>query len=131
LFRLAVAEPAGKIVVDELRGCAPSTDCLSSPAPESVWSSGGSTGARTVEPAPPKGVSVDVVTSEARAVCPLTPCQAEAVRLLAAGQSVKEIAALLGRSPSTIYEHLDKARTQLGVRTEAELAVWAVRTGLV
>ena len=66
------------------------------------------------------------------AVChALTPCQVEVVRLLVAGQTVKEIAAMLGRRPSTVYEHLDKARAQVGVRTQAELAVWAVRTGLV
>jgi DNA-binding NarL/FixJ family response regulator len=71
--------------------------------------------------------TMDVERGEQRV---LTPCQEEVVRLLAAGYSVKEIAAILGRSPSTVYEHLDKRGARkddrFGLRRRAQ-CVWCAR----
>jgi DNA-binding CsgD family transcriptional regulator len=40
----------------------------------------------------------------------------EIIAAVARGESTKEIAAALGRSPHTVYEHIDRACQKLGVR---------------
>jgi DNA-binding CsgD family transcriptional regulator len=61
----------------------------------------------------------------------LTPKEREVVRLLAEGRTAKEISALTDRHRSTVYEHLGNIRARLGVRTDAEIGVYAVCAGLI
>jgi DNA-binding CsgD family transcriptional regulator len=61
----------------------------------------------------------------------LTPKEREVVQYLVSGLTVKEIAERTGRHPSTIYEHLDRIRLRLGLRTVPEIAIYAVRHNLV
>ncbi|HEY8446880.1 MAG TPA: helix-turn-helix transcriptional regulator [Thermomicrobiales bacterium] len=61
----------------------------------------------------------------------LTAREREVVQLLAEGHSVNEIAELLNRHPSTIYEHLYRVRERLNLKNDAQIGVYAVQTGLV
>jgi non-specific serine/threonine protein kinase len=55
----------------------------------------------------------------------------EVVALLAQGRSNRAIAAALALSERTIEGHVSRALGKLGLTTRAQLAVWAVRRGLV
>ncbi len=61
----------------------------------------------------------------------LTLRQREVLRLVAAGRSMKEIAAALGLSPRTVETHKYEMMRSLGVETNAELIQFAIRSGLV
>ena len=61
----------------------------------------------------------------------LTDREMEVIRLLAEGQSNKEIAARLPVSPRTVKFHLDNIYSKLGVNTRTEAAVSALRRGWV
>ena len=61
----------------------------------------------------------------------LTDREMEVIRLLAEGQSNKEIAARLHISPRTVKFHLDNIYSKLGVNTRTEAAVSALRRGWV
>ena len=62
----------------------------------------------------------------------LTPRQLDVVRLLVAGEgrSVKEIAAELGISESTVKVHLARVRRRLNVRTNAAIGARIKRRDL-
>ena len=60
----------------------------------------------------------------------LTARQREVLRLVAAGRSMKEIAATLGVSPRTVETHKYEMMQSLGVQTTAELIQFAFRHGL-
>ena len=61
----------------------------------------------------------------------LTDRQKEVLQLLAEGRSNKEMAEILGVSIKTVEFHRSQLMRTLGVHTVAELAVFAVRMGLV
>jgi DNA-binding NarL/FixJ family response regulator len=61
----------------------------------------------------------------------LTFRQREVLQMLAEGRSAKEIAYTLKVSKKTVEFHKHQIREQLGIRTIAELARYAVKTGLV
>jgi len=61
---------------------------------------------------------------------PLTPRQREVVSLIAAGRTMKEVAAALGLSPRTVETHKYQIMTTLGLRTSAELVRYAIEHGL-
>ncbi len=61
----------------------------------------------------------------------LTLRQREVLRLVAAGRSMKEIAAALGLSPRTVETHKYEMMRALGVETTAELIQFAIKSGLV
>jgi DNA-binding NarL/FixJ family response regulator len=60
----------------------------------------------------------------------LTARQREVLRHIAAGQTMKEVAAQLDLSPRTVEMHKYDMMQVLGVRTTAELVNYAVRNGL-
>jgi DNA-binding NarL/FixJ family response regulator len=61
----------------------------------------------------------------------LTGREREVLQLLAEGKVIKEIAAVLNVSPRTVEFHKNNIVTKTGLRTNAELARYAVRQGLI
>ena len=61
---------------------------------------------------------------------PLTPRQREVLRMIAAGRTMKEIAAALELSTRTVEGHKYQMMQALGVDTTAELVRYAVEQGL-
>jgi DNA-binding NarL/FixJ family response regulator len=61
----------------------------------------------------------------------LSPRELEVVRLLARGQTDREIAEVLVVSPKTVAYHLDSARRKLKAQSRTALAVTALAAGLV
>jgi two-component system, NarL family, response regulator NreC len=62
---------------------------------------------------------------------PLTPREREVVKLIAEGQSVKEVAAGLGRSIKTIEAHKFNLMRKLGIHSKAELIAYAIENNIV
>jgi len=60
----------------------------------------------------------------------LTPRQREVAALIAAGRTMKEVAATLGLSPRTVETHKYQIMATLGLRTNAELIRYALEHGL-
>lgn len=61
---------------------------------------------------------------------PLTPTEARVVRLLTLGCSVRQVAMILDRSPSTVDNHKTKAMKKLGVHHIAMLTRRALAIGI-
>jgi len=61
---------------------------------------------------------------------PLTTRQREVVSLLAAGRTMKEVAAALGLSPRTVETHKYQIMETLGLKTTADLIRYALEQGL-
>jgi len=61
----------------------------------------------------------------------LTSREREVLQLLAEGKIAKEISAILNVSPRTVEFHKNNIVAKTGLRTTAELARYAVRSGLV
>ncbi|MGI9100159.1 MAG: response regulator transcription factor [Solirubrobacteraceae bacterium] len=61
----------------------------------------------------------------------LTARQIQVVALLADGLRADDIAARLGISTSTVYRHIDRAKTRMGVASRSELVAVAMRDGLL
>jgi DNA-binding NarL/FixJ family response regulator len=59
----------------------------------------------------------------------LTTRQREVVSLIAAGRTMKEIAATLGLSPRTVETHKYQVMQQLGLQTTADLVRYAIEQG--
>jgi len=62
---------------------------------------------------------------------PLTPREREVVKMIAEGQSVKEIAAGLGRSIKTIEAHKFNLMRKLGIHNKAGLIAYAIENNIV
>lgn len=62
---------------------------------------------------------------------PLSPREREVLRLLALGLAAKQVAAQLDLSVKTVDNHRQNAMRKLGLRSRAEVVLYAVRTGLV
>lgn len=67
-------------------------------------------------------------TDPARA---LTPRQREILKLIAEGQSAKQIAAMLNLSTRTVEDHKYRLMESLGIENTAELIHFAIKHGLV
>ncbi len=67
----------------------------------------------------------------ARVTSGLTERQREVLQLIAEGRSSKEVASILGISVKTANFHRYEVKKKLGVRSIAELAAFAARSGLV
>jgi DNA-binding NarL/FixJ family response regulator len=61
---------------------------------------------------------------------PLTTRQREVLSLLAAGRTMKEVAAVLGLSPRTVETHKYQIMEILGLKTTADLVRYAMAQGL-
>jgi DNA-binding NarL/FixJ family response regulator len=61
----------------------------------------------------------------------LTSRQREVLRLLAEGNSMKQVAAVLNLTPRTVAFHKYQMMTQLKIKSTAELIRYAVRHGIV
>jgi DNA-binding NarL/FixJ family response regulator len=61
----------------------------------------------------------------------VTGRQREVLKLLAAGQSNKEIAIALGLSPATVKTHVAQAMATIGAANRAEAAARAINLGLI
>jgi predicted ATPase/DNA-binding CsgD family transcriptional regulator/DNA-binding XRE family transcriptional regulator len=70
-------------------------------------------------------------SSGARAATELTDRQREILRLVAAGQTNREIAGALQLSVATVERHLATIYTRIGARGRADATRYAVRTGLI
>jgi RNA polymerase sigma factor (sigma-70 family) len=68
---------------------------------------------------------------EAEAFDKLTPRLQQVLRLIADGQSTKEIAARLGISRKTVEFHRSRLTKHLGIHAVALLARYAVRAGAI
>ena len=62
---------------------------------------------------------------------PLTPRETEVVKLIAEGQTNREIAAELVISDKTVERHRANILGKLGMRDRVELTRYAIRRGLV
>jgi DNA-binding NarL/FixJ family response regulator len=62
---------------------------------------------------------------------PLTPRELEVLKLIAEGQTSKEIAALLVISVKTVERHRANILQKLGMRDRVELTRYAIRRGLI
>ena len=70
-------------------------------------------------------------TEEADRFQALTPRQREVLQLLAEGHTSKEIGGILNVSTKTVEFHKGRIKTELGLRSIAELTQFAVKRGLV
>ena len=61
----------------------------------------------------------------------LTTKESEVLELVANGLSVKEVAQRLGLTAKTVQSHRNSLRKKLGVQTDVELCLIALRSGLV
>jgi DNA-binding NarL/FixJ family response regulator len=61
----------------------------------------------------------------------LTPREVEVLKLIASGDSGKEIAAKLGIAFRTARSHRSNLMEKLGVHDTASLVRYAIRTGLI
>ncbi|HYH27268.1 MAG TPA: LuxR C-terminal-related transcriptional regulator [Actinomycetota bacterium] len=65
------------------------------------------------------------------AVEPLTPRQLDVLRLVADGRTAAEIGAMLGLSPHTVRNYLDRIYDRLKVRDRTSAVALALRNGLL
>jgi DNA-binding NarL/FixJ family response regulator len=61
----------------------------------------------------------------------LSPRELEVVEQVVDGSTNQEIAARLGVSPRTIHAHVSSAMSKTRTRTRTQLAVYALRAGIV
>jgi DNA-binding NarL/FixJ family response regulator len=61
----------------------------------------------------------------------LTPREVEVVKLIALGESTKGVAQLLGVSIKTVASHRMRAMSKIRARNAADVARFAIRTGLI
>jgi DNA-binding CsgD family transcriptional regulator len=60
----------------------------------------------------------------------LTQREVEVLRLIAGGQSIKEIARTLGVAPKTADNHIQNLYAKIGVRTRGGATLFALEHGL-
>ena len=77
-----------------------------------------------------RGFQVDYA-AEQRSISILSQREQQVMRLLAEGRTVKQCAEMLGLSESTIDNHKSRLMKKLGIHKSSELAVRAIRDGLL
>jgi DNA-binding NarL/FixJ family response regulator len=73
-----------------------------------------------------RGASGEAVSDD-----PLTPREAEVLKLIAEAHTNQQIAELLVISPKTVENHRARILEKLGMRDRVELTRYAIRRGLV
>jgi DNA-binding CsgD family transcriptional regulator len=71
------------------------------------------------------------VPTRSTAPARLSPREVEVLRLLAAGQTSKEVAAALVLSVRTVERHITHVYEKIGARGRADAAAFALRHGLM
>lgn len=84
-----------------------------------------------LEPKMANQLAVQQLTGEKNPVDVLSPREFEVFMLLAKGKPVNEIAELLFLSPRTVGTHLYNTKQKLGAGNSAEIALIAMRAGLL
>ncbi|MBC7945151.1 MAG: response regulator transcription factor [Burkholderiales bacterium] len=84
-----------------------------------------------LEPKMANQLAVQQLTGEKNPVDVLSPREFEVFMLLAKGKAVNEIAELLFLSPRTVGTHLYNIKQKLGAGNSAEIALIAMRAGLL
>ena len=87
-------------------------------------------GGTYVTPSLSPGVLKSLADHRAPGAEVLTPRQREVASLIAAGRTMKEVAATLGLSPRTVETHKYQIMATLGFKTNAELIRYALEHGL-
>jgi two-component system, NarL family, response regulator NreC len=77
-----------------------------------------------------RGFQLDYA-AEQRSISILSQREQQVMRLLAEGRTVKQCAEMLGLSESTIDNHKSRLMKKLGIHKSSELAVRAIRDGLL
>ena len=77
-----------------------------------------------------RGFQLDYA-AEQRSISILSQREQQVMRMLAEGRSVKQCAEMLGLSESTIDNHKSRLMKKLGIHKSSELAVRAIRDGLL
>ena len=84
-----------------------------------------------LEPAIAQQMAVQQVNGERNPLDMLSEKEFKVFLALAKGQSVAEIAEVMSLSPRTIGTHLYNIKQKLGASNSAELAIIAIRAGLI
>ena len=71
------------------------------------------------------------IREPAEALCPLTTREREALKLLAEGQSVKEIACSSNLSVKTVEAHKFNLMRKLDIHNKAQLAQYAIQKKII
>ena len=83
-------------------------------------------------PAPRKGAGAAAIAgAEKSELSILSKREIQVLELVAKGLTSSEIGEKLGISPKTIYRHRDRIKNKLKIRSNSELVLFSIRTGLV
>ena len=90
-----------------------------------------SQGKTYLEPGIAQQMAVEQVSGERNPVDTLSEKEFKVFLSLASGRSVQEIAEVMSLSPRTVGTHLYNIKQKLGASNSAELAILAIRAGLI
>ena len=90
-----------------------------------------SQGKTYLEPGIAQQMAVEQVSGERNPVDTLSEKEFKVFLSLASGRSVQEIAEVMSLSPRTVGTHLYNIKQKLGASNSAELAIIAIRAGLI
>lgn len=88
-------------------------------------------GGRYLSPKIQERLISQVMTKDASDTAHLTPRQTEILRLVASGQTTKEVARTLGISPKTVEFHRAQLMERIGVHDVTGLTRYAMQQGLI
>ena len=83
-----------------------------------------------IEPAGDGPPGLPAAAAAPAAATPLSPRELEVLRLVAAGESNRQIARRLGLSPHTVERHVANLYRKIGARGRADATAYALRSGL-
>ncbi len=86
---------------------------------------------RRFVPLSPRGHLHDIQVSDGRALSTLSDRELEVVRLVAEGLSNKEISSRLKLSDKTVKNHISHILAKMNLTARTQVAVYAIRAGLV
>ncbi len=86
---------------------------------------------KRLTPLPPRGDLHTIQVSDGRALSTLSERELEVVRLVAEGLSNKKISSRLRLSDKTVKNHLSHILAKMNLTARTQVAVYAIRAGLV